>query len=90
MVHKGLRFIGCPYNVPNINGMVKGVLSNNAYGIMYRAFGSPQAYMVSESLMDMMAAEIGMDPFEFRYINVADPEIPRSIAFPTGNIRWRK
>ncbi len=82
VVHKGLRFIGCPYNVPNINGMVKGVLSNNAYGIMYRSFGSPQAYMVSESLMDMMAAEIGMDPFEFRYINVARPGDTTVNSFP--------
>ncbi len=44
---------------------------NNNFGIAYRAFGSPQVYTASEQMMDMLAEKVGMDPFEFRYINLA-------------------
>ncbi|MGE4485897.1 MAG: molybdopterin-dependent aldehyde oxidoreductase [Oscillospiraceae bacterium] len=73
LVDKGVRFIGNPYNVPNIRGLVRAGLSNTAFGIMYRAFASPQCYTSSEALMDMMADKIGMDRFEFRYLNIARP-----------------
>jgi aldehyde oxidoreductase len=73
LVDKAVRFIGNPYQVPNINGIVKAVFSNNSYGIQYRGYASPQCYTTSEALMDMMANKIGMDPFEFRYLNVARP-----------------
>ena len=71
LADKAIRFIGNPYNVPNINGIVKSVLSNHSFGIMYRGFASPQCYTSSEALMDMMAEKIGMDRFDFRYLNVA-------------------
>ncbi len=70
-ITKTIRFYGYPYNIPNITGLSQVSYTNNAYGIAFRAFGSPQTYTCSESLVDMMAAEIGMDPFEFRYRNVA-------------------
>ncbi|MEL7565385.1 MAG: molybdopterin-dependent aldehyde oxidoreductase [Dehalobacterium sp.] len=70
---KAIRFIGNPYNVPNIRGIVKSVLSNVSFGSMYRGFASPQSYTSSEALMDMMAEKIGMDRFDFRYLNIARP-----------------
>ncbi len=73
LVDKSVRFIGYPYNVPNINGIIKSVLCNNSFGIAFRAFGSPQCYTSSEALMDMLAEKIGMDRFEFRYRNIARP-----------------
>ncbi|MGI5986393.1 MAG: xanthine dehydrogenase family protein molybdopterin-binding subunit, partial [Oscillospiraceae bacterium] len=73
LVDKAIRFVGNPYHVPNINGIVKSVFSNNSYGIQYRGYGSPQGYTSSEALMDMMAEKIGMNPFEFRYKNIARP-----------------
>ena len=72
-ITKTVRFFGYPYNIPNITGLSQACYTNNAYGIAYRAFGSPQAYSCSEALVDMMAEKIGMDPFEFRYLNVARP-----------------
>ena len=71
LVDKAVRFIGNPYNVPNIDGIARAALSNSSFAIMYRAFGSPQCYTTSEALMDMMAGKIGMDRFEFRYLNIA-------------------
>ncbi|MEL7564571.1 MAG: molybdopterin-dependent aldehyde oxidoreductase [Dehalobacterium sp.] len=73
LVDKAVRFIGNPYQVPNINGIVKSVFSNNSYGIQYRGYASPQCYTSSEALIDMMAEKIGMDPFDFRYLNIARP-----------------
>lgn len=73
LMDKAFRFIGHPYQVPNVRGLLRAALSNTAFAIMYRAFGSPQAYTCSESLIDMMAEEMGMDPFDFRYLNIARP-----------------
>ena len=61
------------YNVPNVKGLVRAANTNGAFSTAYRGMGSPQAYTVSENLMDAMARKIGMDPFEFRYKNVAVP-----------------
>ncbi|MDL2264194.1 molybdopterin-dependent oxidoreductase, partial [Synergistaceae bacterium OttesenSCG-928-I11] len=71
LTSKVCRFFGYPYQVPNIRGLVQTAFSNHNHGITYRAFGSPQAYTASEQLVDMLAEKIGMDPFELRYINVA-------------------
>jgi aldehyde oxidoreductase len=68
---KTIRFFGYPYNIPNIRGLSQTCFSNGNFGIPYRAFGSPQAYTAGEQLVDMMAAKIGIDPFEFRLINIA-------------------
>jgi aldehyde oxidoreductase len=73
LVDKAIRFVGNPYQVPNINAIVKSAFSNNSFGVQYRGFGCPQAYTSSEALMDMMAEKVGMDPFEFRYVNIARP-----------------
>ena len=73
LIEKGLRFCGAGYDIPNIRGAGRVTYSNQAYGIAFRAFGSPQALMASESLMDMLAEKIGMDPLELQYKNVYRP-----------------
>lgn len=77
------RFIGYPYNVPSMRGLCQTAFTNHNHGIAYRAFGSPQCYTAGEQMMDMMADKIGMDPFEFRYINVARPgeDCPNSVPY---------
>ena len=70
---KPARFTFWPYNVPNVAGLVRVANTNHAFGTAYRSYGSPQAYTLSEPLMDMMAEKLGMDPFEFRYKNIARP-----------------
>jgi len=65
------RFTYFPYNVPNAMGLSRVATTNHAYGTAYRGYGSPQAYTCSEAMMDMMAEKIGMDPFEFRWRNIA-------------------
>jgi aldehyde oxidoreductase len=65
------RFMYFPYNVPNCMGISRVATTNHSYGTAYRGYGSPQAYTASEAMMDMMAEKMGIDPFEFRRINVA-------------------
>ena len=68
---KPARFAFFPYNIPNVAGLTRIANTNHAFGTAYRSYGSPQAYTLSEPLMDMMAEKLGMDPFEFRYKNIA-------------------
>ncbi|HWQ79472.1 MAG TPA: molybdopterin cofactor-binding domain-containing protein [Anaerovoracaceae bacterium] len=73
LLEKGFRYCGAGYDIPNIRGIGRVCASNQAFGIAFRAFGSPQAYMATESLMDMLAEKVGMDPLEFRYLNTYRP-----------------
>ena len=62
--------LGCgPYKVPNywFDGYV--VYTNKQPGGAFRGFGIGQATWGSDSQMDIMAREMGMDPLEFRIIN---------------------
>ena len=72
-VIKIARFMFFPYNVPNVLGLGRVAVTNHAFGVPYRGYGAPQAYTCGEALIDMMAEKIGMDPFEFRYKNIARP-----------------
>ncbi|WP_418765435.1 molybdopterin-dependent aldehyde oxidoreductase [Mailhella sp.] len=71
LASKIARFFGYPYAIDNIRGLVQMAYTNNNFGVQYRGFGSPQTYMASEQLVDMLAKKIGMDPFEIRYRNIA-------------------
>ena len=67
---RGTQFIGACYDIPNSRGEGRTVATNHAWGSAFRAYGSPQSLFASETLMDMLAEKIGMDPLEFRYLNV--------------------
>lgn len=73
LIDKFIRYNGFPYHIPNVRGLARFCTSNHNFGTSYRGFGSPQSYTCSESLIDMLAEKMGMDPFEFRYKNVARP-----------------
>lgn len=70
---RGAQFIGAGYGIPNIRGKGVTVCSNHAWGSAFRSYGSPQSFFASESLMDELAAKMGMDPFELRYKNLYRP-----------------
>ncbi|NLM52769.1 MAG: molybdopterin-dependent oxidoreductase [Firmicutes bacterium] len=61
------------YNIPNIRALARGGSTNHAFNTAYRGFGAPQVYTTTEALIDMLAEEAGIDPWEFRYINAARP-----------------
>jgi aldehyde oxidoreductase len=72
LTQRGL-FCGSGYNIPSIRGMGHLVRTNHGWGAPFRAWGSPQAFFAGESVVDEMARELGMDPFELRYKNLAQP-----------------
>ena len=61
------------YNIPNIKALARVGMSNNAFQTAYRGFGSPQISTMSEALIDLAAEKAGIDPWEFRYKNLAKP-----------------
>ncbi len=79
LVEKGITFMGWPYLIPNVRGIDFCTCSNNAFTTAFRAFGSVQAYVAGEQIMDELAEKAGIDPFEFRYKNVLRPgDVPNN------------
>jgi carbon-monoxide dehydrogenase large subunit len=70
-------------NLGGISGVYRiGPTAADAYGVFtnvhtlgpYRGAGRPDATYAIERLLDMAAAELGMDPFELRLRNLIPPE----------------
>jgi len=86
---RGSQYIGAGYGIPNIRGLGRTVCTNHAFGSAFRAYGSPQSFFASESLMDELAEKMGMDPLELRYLNCYRPgdtspvgQAPEVYSFP--------
>lgn len=73
LASKAIRFPGFGYNIPNVRALARVGFSNQTYGTAYRSYGNSQAYSMSEAIIDMLAEKAGIDPFEFRYRNLAMP-----------------
>lgn len=73
IIEKPSRFAFFPYYVPHVAGLTRIANTNHNFGTAYRSYGSPQAYTLSEALVDMLAEKAGIDPFEFRWRNIARP-----------------
>jgi len=61
----GLVFVG-PYRFPNVKCKVIAPFTNTTPVDAYRGAGRPEATYLIERMVDMFAAEIGMDPAEVR------------------------
>ena len=62
------RVVG-PYAVSNVDVECLGVLTNKPPTGPYRGAGGPEAAMFTERTIDLIAAELGMDPAELRRRN---------------------
>ncbi|MEG1998358.1 MAG: molybdopterin cofactor-binding domain-containing protein, partial [Clostridiales bacterium] len=71
---KNVEFTAAGYQLPSIRGQYAISFTNHAYGAAMRAYGSPQAFFVGESIVDELARSYGMDPFDFRYQNLYNEE----------------
>ena len=65
-----IKFFMNFYNVPNARVIGTTMLTNSCPNSAYRAPGTMEVNINYEQLVDMMAAKIGMDPFDFRYQNI--------------------
>ena len=66
----GADHSGGPYNIPHVRIDSYMVYTNNVPCGHMRSPGKPQAAFAVESHMDMMAAKLGLDPYEFRLRNI--------------------
>ncbi|MEN8164198.1 MAG: xanthine dehydrogenase family protein, partial [Acidobacteriota bacterium] len=65
-----------PYAVPNVMVRTRIAYTNNLFGGAYRGFGAPQVSFAAEATMDTLAQRLGMDPLDFRRLNLVTPEDP--------------
>jgi len=83
-----VNLVGGPYRCPNYRARARVVFQNKNVMCQYRAVGHPIATSVTENLVEMAAARIGMDPVEIRRRNlISDDGYP--CAAPSG-IRFEK
>ncbi len=61
------------YNIPTINFKAQTLMTNNTSIGAYRGAGRPEATQMLERVIDVAAAEIGMDPVEIRMKNFFAP-----------------
>ena len=69
LTQRGMQYCFAGYDIPNMRGEGRTVCTNHCWGAPFRAFGSPQAFFASESLIDDLARKMGKDPFELREMN---------------------
>ena len=70
-----------PYSIPNQRAVGYDVVCNRPKAAAYRAPGSPISAFAVESVLDILAKKIGMDPAEMRLKNAAHIGTP-SVAGP--------
>lgn len=73
VVKKTGLHLGGPYYIPNIKVDTYAVYTNNPPCGAMRGFGVTQAAFVHESLIDILAERLHMDPWEIRYKNALAP-----------------
>ena len=65
-----VSLVGGPYTCPNYRAQARVVFQNKNVMCQYRAVGHPIAVAVTEGLVELAAAKIGMDPLELRRRNL--------------------
>jgi len=73
-----VNLVGGPYKCPNYRAQTRVVFTNKNVMCQYRAVGHPVAVAVTEGLVELAAAKIGMDPLELRRRNLIPDD-----AYPT-------
>jgi aerobic carbon-monoxide dehydrogenase large subunit len=75
-----VNLTGGPYACANYRARARVVFQNKNVMCQYRAVGHPIATAVTEGLVELAAARIGMDPLELRRRNLIADD-----AYPTGS-----
>jgi carbon-monoxide dehydrogenase large subunit len=78
------------YKIPNVFVETKGVFTNKMATDAYRGAGRPEATYIIERAMDLVAAELGLDPVDVRMRNFPSPKdfpltLPTGLTYDTGN-----
>jgi len=78
------------YEIDNYAVDMTAVFTNKMPFGAYRGFGAPQAFIAMEGMIDLVSAELGMDPADVRMKNLLRPEqfprmTPLGARFDSGN-----
>ncbi len=60
---------GGPYRIPNLRNRARAIYTNDTPAGAFRGFGVPQAAIATESLVDDLAEQLGLDRWEIRRRN---------------------
>ncbi len=71
-----------PYEIPNIKTDSYCVYTNHPVGGPMRGFGMPEIHWGIEQQMDILAAELGIDPLAFRRLNALRDGSPAAFGGP--------
>jgi len=72
-----------PYKIDNYQAEAKVVATNKVPNAPYRGAGRPEAALVIERIMDLVARQLGLDPAEVRLRNMVGPEeMPYKVGIP--------
>ena len=85
----GLMYSGA-YHIPAVYGDIYGVFTNATPVDAYRGAGRPEATTLVERLVDLVAAETGIDPLEVRRRNLIEAfeenqDVSTGITYDSGN-----
>ena len=64
------------YAIEQLGWQLSCVATNTCSVGAYRGFGQPEAHLTTERVMDLVAADLGLDPVQVRRINLL-PDAPR-------------
>ncbi len=84
-----VRVLG-PYRIPNVKVDGYAVYTNKTNPGAFRAPGAPQAVFASESQLDIIAREIGLDPLEIRMKNLLETGDPGPDGQPMPTITFKE
>lgn len=73
VVMKALIHSAGPYKIENVKVKSTAIYTNKTYCGAFRGFGVPQVTFASESMMDMLAEKLNLDPLEVRRKNALRP-----------------
>lgn len=84
-----LMLVG-PYQIKHVFGTIDGVFTNKMPTDAYRGAGRPEATHLLERMMDLLAAELKMDPADVRRKNLLLPDVfpyttPTGAVYDNGN-----
>jgi carbon-monoxide dehydrogenase large subunit len=80
-----LRLLPGPYRIRHYDGALRVIAQNKVITSQYRAVGHPIATAVTESMLDLIARDLELDPAEVRRRNLVRPEeLPYTSV--TGNV----
>lgn len=86
----GAAKAGGPYKIPHVRLEGVQVYTNTIPGGFMRAPGEPQTVFASESHMDCIARQLGLDPLDFRLHNLLETGDETPIGIRYQNIRARE